>query len=108
MKKLCILIMILISCPVYADSFFEPDWSEFCPNKYIDINENGDYISSTAKYWAERKKLFKQRVAKCRNLDYEQQKWCYSELSTLESNATRTHNDEVRANAINRASIWGW
>ena len=65
-------------------------------------------ITSTAKYWAERKKIYNKRIAECKKFNSELQGQCFNELRQIETNATKTHSDEIHANAINRASIWGW
>lgn len=103
-----LFISLFLTLPSFAENFLEPDWSEFCPNKYVNINENRNYFTSTAKYWVERKKIFNKRIAECKNLNHELQGQCYRELRQIETNATKTHSDEIHASAINRASIWGW
>ncbi len=98
---------IFLLLPTYAETFFEPEWSEFCPAKYSNVDTGGHFLSSTAKYWAGRKQMFDKRVAQCKSLESAKQGQCYEELRQLEINATKRHNDEIKTNAINRASIWG-
>lgn len=43
-KYILVLCTFLIISPAFADVFFEPQWNEFCPNKYANLDPEKDYI----------------------------------------------------------------
>ena len=95
-KYILVLCTFLIISPVFADVFFEPQWNEFCPNKYANLDPEKDYILADKKYWQQRKKEFDQKVKHCKSLVPEQLAACYENLRQIEGNATATHVEELR------------
>ena len=69
MKKFIVLFSVLLcsTTTLFAETFFEPQWNEFCPKQYINLDESKDYIKPEKSYWANRKREFNQRLQICRN-----------------------------------------
>lgn len=108
MKNVIILLLVLIiPVPVLATAFFEPQWNEFCPNKYINLDPDKEYVLSEKVYWQQRKKDFDKKVGYCKKMIPEQRVDCYNNLRQIESNASATHIQEIKikqqeyANAAN-------
>ena len=101
MKKY-ILVLIFTSCifPVFAQGFFEPEWSEFCPQKYENMIDAKWYNTNSAKYWAERRKKFEKRLAICKSLKDEAKLACYKDLREIENNATQMYTSRKTSNAL--------
>lgn len=97
MKKYIILFMLsLYISPAFANTFFEPQWNEFCPSQYANLDLEKDYILAEKKYWQQRKKDFNRKLRYCNVLSDNQRGACYDNLRLVESNATSTHLAEVR------------
>lgn len=101
MKKFLILLIISIYItPALAEVFFTPEWSEFCPKKYANISTTRWHYTSSGRYWAERRKTFEQRLAKCNSLSAESQEACYKSLRELENNATQNYTNSGNSRAL--------
>jgi len=101
MKKIIIGIIILTtSIPAFSQCFFEPEWKEFCPNRYSNIKTDKFYLTSEGRYWSNRRKIFEERMTKCQQLDNTNKNNCYENLRTLEQKATQTHNDDLKVKAL--------
>lgn len=98
MKKQIITILLLCSIsPVFAEAYFEPQWNEFCPNQYINLDPDKDYILAEKKYWQERKRDFDKKIAHCKSLeDNDKQEACYENIRRIETNASNTHLAELQ------------
>ena len=101
MKKFLLLVLsIILIIPTFADSFFEPEWSEFCPRRYENIDSASWHYTSSGKYWANRRKVFEQRLAKCNSLAQDLRGACYQSLRDIETNATQMHTNERGSKAL--------
>lgn len=106
-KYLIYLTMLLAITPAFADTYFAPQWNEFCPSQYANLDPEKDYILAEKKYWQQRKKDFDNKLNQCDSLISEEREACYNNLRLIENNATATHLAEVRikqqdwANATN-------
>lgn len=97
MKKLFTTTLLLfISAPAFANAFFEPQWNEFCPNQYANLDPEKEYILAEKKYWQQRKKDFDKKVSHCKRLVPEMRAACFNDLRQIESNASITHLQEQR------------
>lgn len=95
-RLLTATLILLISAPVFANAFFEPQWNEFCPNQYANLDPEKDYILAEKKYWQQRKKDFDKKVSRCNSLVPEMRAACFNDLRQIESNASITHLQEQR------------
>ena len=101
MKRLFLVSMFLIlSSPIYAENFFEVEWSEFCPKKYQNIDSSSFHLTRQGRYWADRKQQFDRRVAKCKSLSSDLQSSCFESLRELETRATEAHVNDTRNNVL--------
>lgn len=104
LKKIFVLFCLLISS-VCAQNYFEVEWSEFCPQKYANIDSSKWHYTQSGRYWANRKKIFERRLERCNNLAEENRAACYQSLRELETNATQLHNDNQREKNFRRLLI---
>ena len=100
MKKILLIVFVLFSLSVYANSFFEPQWQEFCPSRYANVDSSKWYYTASGKYWAKRRKLFEERLAKCNGLSLELRDACYQSLREIETNATQMYANEKSSKAL--------
>lgn len=64
-------------------SVFAPAWTEFCPPKYCESNEN--VFSKDATYWYKRRLQFYNSLAKCNTFQGAEQDACYDEIRAAEA-----------------------
>lgn len=101
MKRLFLISLALIFCgQVFAENFFEVEWSEFCPRKYQNIDSSSFHLTRQGRYWADRKQQFDKRVAKCKSLSQDSQSACFESLRALETKATEAHANDTRNNVL--------
>ena len=62
---------------------FAPEWTEFCPPRYCESNEN--MFSKDATYWYKRRLQFNNALAKCAVYQGKQLDACYDELRAAEN-----------------------
>lgn len=98
MKKILILALaIYISCTfAKANTFFEPQWKEFCPSQYINISLEKNYKLAEKKYWQQRKKDFNIKINQCRRYSDDKRSACHASIREIESNATALHIEEIK------------
>ena len=84
MKKLILVSILLlgVSGIVSADTIFAPEWTEFCPPRYCESNENA--FSKDATYWYRRRTQFNNALAKCASFQGAQRDKCYEEIRAAE------------------------
>lgn len=85
MKKLIaatLLFLEMVGLAVNA-AVFAPEWTEFCPPKYCESNENR--FSKDATYWYKRRLQFNNALAKCSAYQGKQLDNCYEELRAAEN-----------------------
>ncbi len=101
MKKIvAVLIFYLAVLPALAEIFFEPKWEDFCPKKFVNINPDSWHYTASGRYWAQRKKVFNERLEKCNSLNEASKEACYNSLRELEVSATQLRNQEISAGAL--------
>ena len=101
MKRLLLIYLALIfSLPIFAENFFDVEWSEFCPKKYQNIDSSSFHLTRQGRYWADRKQQFDRRVAKCKSLPSDSQSACFESLRDLETRATEAHANDTRNNVL--------
>ena len=83
-KKLIIVssVMFFMSFACYA-VILAPEWTEFCPPRYIDSNEN--MFSKDATYWYKRRLQFEKSLEKCSHFKGEELESCYAEIREAEA-----------------------
>lgn len=105
MKKIFMLSVIAsLMAPAFADAVFAPDWKEFCPPQYANIDTQKDYKLAEKQYWANRKLNFEKRIEKCDSLNPNQQEACYAKVRELENSANSTKN-EFRSIQLQEKSV---
>ena len=92
-QTLLFLLIICFSVPAFAEAFFEPEWSEFSPSRYEDINTSRWHYTSSARYWSKRKQQFDKRLQKCNGLSETSREACYAKLREIENNETTNYNN---------------
>ena len=107
MKKLFITSLIFLEIANIAanSAVFAPEWTEFCPPRYCDSNENA--FSKDATYWYKRRLQFNNAVAKCSAFQGEEQDSCYEELRAAEARKNEVwgvrQEEKYRTTEYNRA-----
>ena len=76
------LISVIMSMKVSA-AVFAPEWTEFCPPRYCESNENK--FSKDATYWYKRRLQFNNALAKCSAYKGKELDACYEELRAAEN-----------------------
>ena len=64
-------------------AIFAPEWTEFCPPRYCESNEN--MFSKDATYWYKRRLQFNNAIARCSVYQGEQLDSCYAEIRAAEA-----------------------
>lgn len=84
MKKSIITFIssVFIIGTAYSAPIFAPEWTEFCPPRYCDSNENA--FSKDATYWYKRRIQFQNALAKCSAYKGEELDNCYNEIRAAE------------------------
>lgn len=89
-KKLIILLLVVFFiAPASWAVVFEPEWTEFCPPKYCDSNENA--FSKDATYWYKRRMQFQKSLKRCSEFKGAELDSCY---------------DEIRAAELRKNKVW--
>ena len=85
MKKLIAIAILFVETLGLAvnAAVFAPEWTEFCPPKYCESNENA--FSKDATYWYKRRLQFNNALAKCADMQGGQLDACYAELRAAEN-----------------------
>ena len=85
MKKLIVTAILLAEMAGLAvgAAVFAPEWTEFCPPRYCESNEN--VFSKDATYWYKRRLQFNNALARCSVFKGEQLDACYDELRAAEN-----------------------
>src|SRR5574344_1219265 len=79
--KISFLLIIFLSImPTFA-TFIEPEWSDFCPSEYLNL-ENKQYIIPEKNYWVQRRNDFENKKQMCRAQDNKDA--CFNELRQSE------------------------
>ena len=85
MKKLIALAVAFtgIASLTVSAAVFAPEWTEFCPPRYCESNEN--VFSKDATYWYKRRLQFNKALARCSAYQGQQLDSCYAELRAAEA-----------------------
>lgn len=86
MRKYILFAAFLLSTSmlIKADAaVFAPEWTEFCPPRYCESNENK--FSKDATYWYKRRLQFYNALARCSAYQGAQQESCYNEIREAEA-----------------------
>ena len=86
MKKYILVAAFLLSTSILikADAaVFAPEWTEFCPPRYCESNEN--VFSKDATYWYKRRLQFNNALARCSVYQGKELDSCYAELRAAEN-----------------------
>lgn len=89
-KTLVLLSLITFAAPVFAEAFFAPEWREFSPASYVNLDTEKNYKQESKKYWADRKRTFEKRAEHCNQLPAKSHEACYAEVRKLEYKANET------------------
>lgn len=106
-KKCIMFLMLCVTLPAFA--YFEPDWSEFCPPKYVNLSTSKNYFWAEKKYWLNRRLNFEKNKNYCETQKNKEN--CFAELRQSELNKNKIYFsqlqiDQQRANtAIMNNSI---
>ena len=104
--KLAIVALIMFIMPVITcqGAVFAPEWTEFCPPKYCDSNENK--FSKDATYWYKRRLQFNNALAKCSAYQGKQLDNCQEELRAAELRKNKVwdvrYEEKTRTTEYNR------
>ena len=86
MKKIIlfgVVLLVFISFKAAYAATFAPEWTEFCPPKYCESNEN--VFSKDATYWYKRRLQFNNALARCSALHGAELDACYADLRAAEA-----------------------
>ena len=97
------LVLFLASAVCYA-AIFAPEWTEFCPPRYCESNENA--FSKDATYWYKRRMQFEKSLAKCSAFRGEELDNCYAEIRAAEERKNKVwdvrQEEKYRTTEYNR------
>ena len=106
-SKILIYISILIFPALSAiscASIFAPEWTEFCPPRYSDSNENA--FSKDATYWYKRRIQFQKSLERCSAYKDSELDSCYNEIREAEARKNKVwdvrQEEKYRATEYNR------
>ena len=85
MKKFLVSLLVFIEIAAISATadVFAPEWTEFCPPRYCESNEN--MFSKDATYWYKRRLQFNNALSRCAMYHGEQLDACYAELRAAEN-----------------------
>ena len=85
-------------------AMFAPEWTEFCPPKYCDSNENA--FSKDATYWYKRRLQFNNALSQCSAYKGEELDKCYEEIREAEARKNKVwdvrQEEKYRTTEYNR------
>ena len=97
------VMIYLVSAASYA-VVFEPEWTEFCPPRYCDSNENA--FSKDATYWYKRRLQFQRALNRCSEFKGQELDSCYEEIRAAEARKNKVwdvrQEEKYRTTEYNR------
>ena len=105
-KRLAVIlpVMYFVSAVVCHAVVFEPEWTEFCPPRYCDSNENA--FSKDATYWYKRRMQFQKSLSRCSEFKGEELNSCYNEIRAAEARKNKVwdvrQDEKFRTTEYNR------
>ena len=106
MKKIAILTILFMPFIVFAnddvslDGFVEPEWKDFAPVAYVNIQEPKGIgkFNDTIAYWYKRKVEFDKNIEKCRETTPNELKIaCYQDLKVKQYQKNSDYNARIEA-----------
>ena len=104
MKKILILLAIMVPISVIAEVALsgvnEPEWKDFAPHAYINIEQPKGIgkLNETASYLYKRKADFESSIKECREMtDYDAQLSCYQEVKIKQYQKNSDYNARLEA-----------
>lgn len=105
-KKIVILLALLV--PVYGiaeevvtfDGVNEPEWKDFAPSAYVDVEEPKGIgkLNETASYWYKRKVDFENAIQECRTFENSDEKFsCYQQVKVKQYQENSDYNARIEA-----------
>ena len=98
------LLMFFIVAAECNAVVFEPEWTEFCPPRYCDSNENA--FSKDATYWYKRRNQFNKSLARCSEYKGAELESCYSQIREAEARKNKVwdvrQEEKYRTTEYNR------
>ncbi|MBO5738937.1 hypothetical protein J6R97_06315 [bacterium] len=111
MKKILITLLLISPLSVFAIDNFSlniPQWKDFAPSAFIDVNEPRGFgkLNTTAKYWYERKLAFEEGINICAEKGTHEEKFaCYEELKINQFKLNTEYNAKIEAQQQNMQAI---
>lgn len=106
MKKSVITLLIFVGFlgNMANAAVFAPEWTEFCPPRYCESNEN--MFSKDATYWYKRRLQFNNALARCSSYQGREQENCYDEIRAAEARKNQVwdvrYEEKTRTTQFNR------
>lgn len=103
MKKTLVLLALFLPLCVIADDadgIIEPEWKDFTPPAYVNIDEPKGLgkLNETASYWYKRKVEFDSAIEKCRNLESGEDKYsCFQDVKVKQYQKNSDYNARIEA-----------
>lgn len=99
-KTFTFLALLTLLTPAFAENFFIPEWKNFCPISYINIDPNKNYIVPVKRYWALRRQTFESRMEQCQRVPEDKKYSCYAQIRELEGSESENYNKQLRFNTL--------
>ena len=106
MKKIILTLAVFFGIAVAGVSaaIFAPEWTEFCPPRYCESNENA--FSKDATYWYKRRLQFNNALARCSAYRGTELDNCYAEIRAAEARKNQVwdvrYEEKTRTTQYNR------
>ena len=106
MKKIIVLLLLLTPLLVFAkddislDGLDEPQWKDFAPVAYIDVQEPKGLakFNDVIAYWYKRRVEFDKGIEKCRAIERNDEKLaCYQDLKVKQYQKNSDYNARIEA-----------
>ena len=106
MKKIFVLMALMVPLCVLADEIVsleglnEPEWKDFVPPAYVDVEEPKGLgkLNETAAYWYKRRVEFENGIQECRAIETNDEKLgCYQQLKVKQYQQNSEYNAKIEA-----------
>ena len=103
-KFLFAFVVSFLIGQVCQSAVFAPEWTEFCPPKYCESNEN--VFSKDATYWYKRRLQFEKSLKQCSGYKGNELNSCYNEIRATEERKNKVwavrQDEKFRTTEYNR------
>ena len=103
-KFLIVFAVLFFIGQACRSAVFAPEWTEFCPPKYCESNEN--IFSKDATYWYKRRLQFEKSLRRCSEYKGSELNSCYNEIRTAEERKNKVwdvrQDEKYRTTEYNR------